>query len=101
MADFVHFHGGLIAWPITDSNVEREYIEGQKEDNKPLQPNEVRETVIHELGHYFGNPHSQVIDNVMSYERSGAAVFFDADQGRRIAARARAYVKSGELLPVP
>ncbi len=57
--------------------------------------------LAHELGHYFGNPHSQVLDNVMSYERSGAPVFFDADQGKRIAARARAYVKSGELLPVP
>ena len=57
--------------------------------------------LAHELGHYFGNPHSQVVDNVMSYERTGAPVFFDADQGKRIAARARAYVKSGELLPVP
>jgi hypothetical protein len=57
--------------------------------------------LAHELGHYFGNPHSPVVDNVMSYERSGAPVFFDADQGKRIAARARAYVKSGELVPVP
>jgi hypothetical protein len=57
--------------------------------------------LAHELGHYFGNPHSQVRDNVMSYERSGAPVFFDADQGKRIAARARAYLKSGELVPVP
>ncbi|HEX8795727.1 MAG TPA: hypothetical protein VF765_32480 [Polyangiaceae bacterium] len=56
--------------------------------------------LAHELGHYFGNPHSRVVDNVMSYERSGAPVFFDADQGKRIAARARAYVKSGELVPV-
>jgi hypothetical protein len=55
--------------------------------------------LAHELGHYFGNPHSPVLDNVMSYERSGAPVFFDADQGKRIAARARAYVGSGELLP--
>ncbi len=57
--------------------------------------------LAHELGHYFGNPHSHVPDNVMSYERSGAPVFFDADQGKRIAARARAYVKTGELAPVP
>jgi hypothetical protein len=28
-------------------------------------------------------------------------VFFDAEQGKRIAARARAYVHSGELVPVP
>jgi hypothetical protein len=57
--------------------------------------------LAHELGHYLGNPHSHVLDNVMSYERSGAPVFFDADQGKRITARARAYVKSGELVPVP
>ncbi len=57
--------------------------------------------LAHELGHYFGNPHSRVVDNVMSYERSGAPVFFDADQAKRIAARARAYVASGELVPVP
>jgi hypothetical protein len=57
--------------------------------------------LAHELGHYFGNSHSHVLDNVMSYERSGAPVFFDAEQGKRIAGRARAYVKSGELVPVP
>jgi hypothetical protein len=56
--------------------------------------------LAHELGHYFGNPHSPVVDNVMSYDRTGASVFFDAGQGRRIAARARAYLRSGELLPV-
>ena len=56
--------------------------------------------LAHELGHYFGNPHSRVADNVMSYERTGGAVFFDAAQGKRIAARARAYVTSKELLPV-
>jgi hypothetical protein len=56
--------------------------------------------LAHELGHYFGNPHSHVVDNVMSYERSGAPVFFDAEQGKRIAAKARTYVQSGELLPV-
>ena len=56
--------------------------------------------LAHELGHYFGNPHSSVVDNVMSYERSGAPVFFDPQQGARIAARARAYVRTGELLPV-
>ena len=56
--------------------------------------------LAHELGHYFGNPHSRALDNVMSYERSGAPVFFDAEQGKRIAARAHSYVKSGELAPV-
>lgn len=56
--------------------------------------------LAHELGHYFGNPHRHMVDNVMSYERSGGHVFFDADQGKRIVSRAAAYVRSGELLPV-
>ena len=56
--------------------------------------------LAHELGHYFGNPHSPVADNVMSYQRTGAAVFFDDAQGKRITARAREYVRTGELLPV-
>jgi hypothetical protein len=56
--------------------------------------------LAHELGHFFGNPHSPVADNVMSYRRTGAPVFFDREQGRRLTARAQAYVASGELLPV-
>jgi hypothetical protein len=59
------------------------------------------QVLAHELGHFFGNPHSKVVDNLMSYERSGGWVFFDADQGRRIVARAREYLQSGELSPVP
>jgi hypothetical protein len=55
--------------------------------------------LAHELGHFFGNPHSPVVDDVMSYERSGAPVFFDAAQGRRIEARARDYWLTGEILP--
>jgi hypothetical protein len=56
--------------------------------------------LAHELGHYFGNPHSPVADDVMSYVRTGGPVFFDAAQGRRIGERARAYVASRELLPL-
>jgi len=56
--------------------------------------------LAHELGHFFGNPHSPVPDNVMSYERAGGLVFFDDAQGRRIRERAQAYVRSGELAPV-
>jgi hypothetical protein len=56
--------------------------------------------LAHELGHFFGNPHSKVPDNVMSYERTGAPVFFDEAQGRCIEQRARAYVGSGELAPI-
>jgi hypothetical protein len=55
--------------------------------------------LAHELGHYFGNAHSQVVDNLMSYERSGGPVFLDDAQTVRIRARAREYLRSGELLP--
>jgi hypothetical protein len=57
-------------------------------------------TLAHELGHFFGNPHSATINNVMSYERDGAVPpFFDAAQLRRIRARARRFLESGELAP--
>lgn len=56
--------------------------------------------LAHELGHFFGSAHSQTPDNVMSYERTGASVFFDEAQGQRIGARVRAYLGSGELLPI-
>jgi len=56
--------------------------------------------LAHELGHFFGNPHSKVTDNIMSYDRTGGWVFFDGDQGRRIVSHAHAYLETGELLPV-
>lgn len=41
--------------------------------------------LAHELGHFFGNPHSRVPNNVMSYERDGTTPpFFDAVQAARI-----------------
>ncbi len=58
------------------------------------------QVLAHELGHFFGNPHSKVVDNLMSYERSGGWVFFDEAQGKRIVGRAREYLESGELVPV-
>jgi hypothetical protein len=57
-------------------------------------------TLAHELGHFFGNPHSAVVNNIMSYERDGAVPpFFDAAQLRRIRARARHFLAAGELVP--
>lgn len=56
-------------------------------------------TLAHELGHFFGNPHSPVTNNIMSYDRDGTVVpFFDDRQLRRIRARARRYLASGELV---
>lgn len=52
----------------------------------------------HELGHYFGEPHSDTPNDVMSYEHDDVTpTFFDAGQVRRVRRRARAYVESGEL----
>ena len=58
-------------------------------------------TLAHEIGHYFGNPHSAVRDNLMSYDRSGDQVFLDEAQGRIIRRFARLYVRIGELAAAP
>lgn len=51
--------------------------------------------LAHELGHFFGNPHTQVVDNVMSYEREDPAkMAFDATQLGRIRRGARAAARS-------
>ncbi len=56
-------------------------------------------TLAHELGHYFGNPHTSVLNNLMSYQRNGAEVFLDDKQAARTRAFARLYVRSGEISP--
>jgi hypothetical protein len=58
-------------------------------------------TLAHELGHFFGNGHSKVVNNLMSYDRDGGEVFLDAAQKRKIQVFARIYVRSKELLPAP
>lgn len=55
--------------------------------------------LAHELGHYFGNGHSDVPGNIMSYERGDVPPFFDEDQARRIRASARRFLRRGELQP--
>ena len=61
---------------------------------------EAMPTVLaHEMGHYFGNGHSQVTDNLMSYDRTGGSVFLDPRQGRIIEAAAREAFRTGELAP--
>lgn len=56
-------------------------------------------TLAHELGHFFGNGHSKVTNNVMSYDRTGAPVFFDAGQKRKVKTFARLFLRSKELVP--
>jgi hypothetical protein len=56
--------------------------------------------LAHELGHYFGNPHSTVANNIMSYVRTpGQAVFVDAAQVRILRAKAREALATHEIVP--
>lgn len=53
-------------------------------------------TLAHELGHYFGNPHSATPNNLMSYERDGQTPpFLDAAQLARVREHTRRYVRAG------
>jgi hypothetical protein len=54
--------------------------------------------LAHELGHYFGNGHSDVPGNIMSYDRGDGPPFFDDAQARRIRATARRFLDAGELV---
>ena len=56
--------------------------------------------LAHELGHYFGNPHTDVVDNVMSYSRADPAkLSFDEKQLGRIRRGARAQVRGTRPSP--
>lgn len=59
---------------------------------------QARETTLaHELGHYLGNGHSSVKNNLMSYERDGGEVFLDEKQGAKARKTASALFASKEL----
>jgi hypothetical protein len=51
--------------------------------------------LAHELGHFLGNGHSKVTDNVMSYDRTGGPVFFDAAQKKKMRATAQQLLRDG------
>lgn len=55
--------------------------------------------LAHELGHYFGNPHSKVVDNLMCYDRTGGPVFLDGKQRAVIRRTLAGYLERGELQP--
>jgi hypothetical protein len=60
-----------------------------------------RPTVLaHELGHFFGNPHSTVPNNVMSYVRTDAEVFFDTKQMAIIKRTAAQHKADGWIVPL-
>ncbi len=55
-------------------------------------------TLTHELGHFFGNGHSDVKNNIMSYQRDDPSeVAFDQAQGRKMRQVARSLLSSGKL----
>jgi hypothetical protein len=56
-------------------------------------------TLAHELGHYFGNGHQTVVNNLMSYRRDDGEVFLDAAQGAIIRQRAQTFLATQKLWP--
>ncbi len=58
-------------------------------------------TLCHELGHFLGNGHSQVVNNVMSYKHEDPAkVAFDARQGAKLRLVARQLLARKKVLSV-
>lgn len=53
--------------------------------------------LAHELGHFFGNGHTIVPDNLMSYVRTGGRVFLDDAQVERIQSFAERFLATGRL----
>jgi len=56
--------------------------------------------LAHELGHIFGNGHTDVPDNVMSYSRTGGRVFLDEAQIAKTLQFSRGFLDSGRLVDV-
>ena len=57
-----------------------------------------RGVLTHELGHFFGNAHTDVPDNLMSYTRTqGGTVFLDESQVARSHDFAKSFLSSGRL----
>jgi hypothetical protein len=57
--------------------------------------------LAHELGHFFGNPHVQVTDNLMSYSRTpGTPPFLEDEQKVRIQNFSARFLASGRLIDV-
>ncbi len=57
--------------------------------------------LAHELGHYFGNPqHSEILGNLMSYERTEAPPFLDSAQIARVRATLASLLNAGQIVPI-
>lgn len=58
-----------------------------------------RSVLAHELGHYFGLPHSSTRNNLMSYDRDGGEIFLDDTQRKIVTNTARGLLARNELKP--
>ncbi len=88
---------------VDDTSLYRMGVCWRRGDGRPylIVAASARPTVLaHELGHFFGNGHSTVPNNVMSYVRTDAEVFFDDAQTRTIRAYARKHVADRWLIPL-
>jgi len=56
--------------------------------------------LAHELGHFFGNQHSKVTNNLMSYSRDGDTIFLDDAQKKTITSFGETFLASGRLIDV-
>ncbi len=64
-----------------------------------LSADSVRSSLAHELGHFLGiQPHSNVKNNLMGYDREDDKVFLDASQQSLVIAKSRALRESGSLV---
>jgi hypothetical protein len=88
---------------VDDPSLYRMGVCWRRRDGKPylIVSASARPTVLaHELGHFFGNPHSTTPNNVMSYVRTDGEVFFDAAQIATIRRSARQHVAERWIVPV-
>ena len=56
--------------------------------------------LAHELGHLFGNQHSSVANNLMSYSRDGSTIFIDDRQKATIGSFAERFLADRTLVDV-
>jgi hypothetical protein len=56
--------------------------------------------LAHELGHLFGNQHTSVANNLMSYSRDGGTIFIDDRQKSTIASFAQRFLGERTLVDV-
>jgi hypothetical protein len=57
--------------------------------------------LAHELGHFFGNGHTTVVNNLMSYDRDGGLVFLSDEQKKRIGDYASGFARGGLVVLGP